>query len=116
MTRDVLAEEAEAYSAFGAAVEAVPRDRHVEFEARAAGTFEEVDYPAEVTDATNARVLAEGRTMSLEDVEAQAAVIRARMLEAFAGVTADADAVETFRSETTEHYEEHLPALRAAFG
>jgi hypothetical protein len=137
---DLLRKEAEAYAAFAAAVEAIPRDRweepilsdgwsvkdavwHVafwwqegveEFDARAAGTFQEVDHPAEVTDATNARVLAEGRAKTLAAVSSDAAAIRARMLDAFAPLAGDADAAETFRSETIEHYEEHLPALRAA--
>jgi hypothetical protein len=137
--RDALtAAEAEAWAAFEAAIEIVPRDRREEpmvdgwsvkdvlwhvaywwgdgaetYRAMREGTFEDREHTAEETDATNAGVLAEGRAMSLEEVEAGAAEIRDGMLEAWRLAPDRRDADENFVSETVEHYEEHLPALRA---
>ena len=75
------------------------------------GTFSEWDGD---TDAENVRVLAEGRTMTLEDVELRSAKIRERMLLAWdALATDDPRASENFDAETTEHYEEHLEQIRA---
>jgi uncharacterized damage-inducible protein DinB len=138
--RDALtAAEAEAWAAFEAAIEVVPRDRREEpatadgwsvkdvlwhvaywwgdgaetYRAMREGTFEDRESTAEETDATNAGVLAEGRAMSLEEVEAGAAEIRDKMLEAWRRAPDRRDADENFVSETVEHYEEHLPALRA---
>ena len=68
------------------------------------------------TDTTNARVLDEGRERSLADVEA--AVVRSRegMLATWADAPEGPRAVEWFIGETIEHYEEHLPWLRAVTG
>jgi hypothetical protein len=135
----LTAAEAEAYAAFEAAMAIVPRDRREEpvlsdewsvkdvlwhvahwwndgaesYEAMRAGTFRDWPSSDEETDTTNARALAEGRAMSLEEVEAGAARIRERMLAAWRLVPEREDATENFVSETVEHYEEHLPALRA---
>ena len=131
------ATEASAWEAFEAAVLAVPRDRleeaslpgawsvkdvlwHVAhwwedcadtLELLHTGTFSEWDGD---TDAENVRVLAEGRTMTLEDVELRSAKIRERMLRAWDALTTDDPrAAENFAAETTEHYEEHLEQIRA---
>jgi hypothetical protein len=135
---ELLAREAGAYAGFEQAVAATPADRreepvlsddwsvkdvlwHVAFWWRdgeesfgkiRAGTWVEQEWPAEVTNATNAQVLAESRSMSLAEVEAGLRAARAGLLEAFAPVAGDPVADELFTSETIEHYEEHLPALR----
>ena len=70
----------------------------------------------EDTDTTNARVLDEGRAMTLADVEAGAVRSREGMLAAWADAPDDPTADEAFVSETIEHYEEHLPWLRAVAG
>jgi hypothetical protein len=70
----------------------------------------------EDTDTTNARVLGEGRERSLADVEAGVARSRAGMLTTWAGAPDDPRADEWFIGETIEHYEEHLPWLRAVAG
>lgn len=132
--------EATAWEAFEAAVIAVPRDRleepalpggwsvkdvlwHIShwwedcagtLELLHAGTFTEWDGD---TDAENDRVLAQGRAMSLEDVELRSAHIRERMLLAWdASPADDPRAGETFHSETTEHYEEHLAQISSIAG
>lgn len=138
MSEDLLAREAEAFAAFEEVVAAVPADRREEpslpdgwsvkdvlwhvafwwrdgeqsFRAMRAGTYGQEDYSAEQTDATNADVLAESRSMSAADVEAGLALARAGVLETFASVAGDPAADELFASETIEHYEEHLPAVR----
>jgi hypothetical protein len=135
----LTAAEADAWAAFEAAIEVVPRNRREEpvlsngwsakdvlwhvahwwsegaeaYEAMRAGTFRTWPSSDEETDATNARTLAEGRAMSLTEVESGAARIRERMLAAWRLVPGREDATENFVSETVEHYEEHLPALRA---
>lgn len=66
------------------------------------------------TDAENARVLAAGRSMSLEDIELRSAHVRERMLLAWDAAPADDPrASEAFDSETTEHYDEHLEHIRS---
>jgi mycothiol maleylpyruvate isomerase-like protein len=138
MNDELLAREAFAYAAFEEAVAAVPADRRTEptlpdgwtlsdvlwhvaywwtdgersFREIGAGTYVEEDWTAEQTDATNARVLAESRSMSAADVEAGFAAARTRLLEAFGPVAGDPVADELFASETIEHYEEHFPAVR----
>jgi uncharacterized damage-inducible protein DinB len=135
---DLVAREARAYAAFEEAVATVPAERRREptlpdgwsmsdvlwhvaywwldsersFREIRAGTYVEEDWTAEQTDATNARVLAESRSMSTADVEAGVTDARARMLEAFAPVAGDPIADELFEYETIEHYEEHFPAVR----
>ena len=131
------AAEAAAWEEFEAAVLAIPRDRleepvipgewsvkdvlwHVAhwwddcadtLELLRAGTFTDWDGD---TDAENDRVLAEGRTMSMEDVELRLAHIRERMLLAWdAAPDEDPRTGETFFAETTEHYEEHLAQIRS---
>jgi hypothetical protein len=138
MNDELLAREARAYATFEEVVAGVPLERwdeqvltddwsvkdvlwHVAFwwrdgvqsfgEMRAA-TYTDEDWTTEQTDATNARVLAESRSMTAADVEGGFAAARAAMLEAFAPVAGDPAADELFASETIEHYEEHLPALR----
>jgi hypothetical protein len=75
------------------------------------GTFTEWDGD---TDAENARVLAEGRSLSLEDVELRSAHVRERMLLAWDALTIDDPrSAENFDSETTEHYDEHLAQIRS---
>ena len=138
MNDELLAREASAYAAFEQAVGATPPDRreepvlsddwsvkdvlwHVAFWWRDGeesfgkmreGTWVDVEWPAEKTNAPNAKVLAESRSMSLAEVEAGLAAARAGLLEAFAPVAGNEEADELFASETIEHYEEHLPALR----
>jgi Mycothiol maleylpyruvate isomerase N-terminal domain len=137
MSGDPRAEEARAFAEFEAAVAAVPRERMEEavlpdgwtvkdvlwhvaywwgdgertFRAIAAGTHTGFDDDEE-TDVANARVLEESRSRSLQEVEAELGAVRGSFLAAFAPVAGDATAVELFRSETIEHYEEHLPAVR----
>jgi len=135
---ELTAREAAAWAAFEATIAVVPRDRREEpaladgwsvkdalwhvaywwadgidtYGAMMAGTHEDEDATDEETDATNARVLAEGRAMTLEDVETGAARVREEMLDAWSQVADREDAAATFLSETVEHYEEHLPSLR----
>ncbi len=135
---DVLDEEAAAYAEFRAAVDAVPRERREEavlpegwtvkdvlwhvaywwrdgartFEALAAGIRDDDEWSDDETDAANARVLEESRSRSLDAVEAEVDAARAALLEAFGRVADDSSAVEAFRSETIEHYDEHLEAVR----
>ncbi len=135
---ELLAREARAYAAFEEAVAAVPADQREEpalpdgwsvkdvlwhvaywwrdgersFRAMRAGTYAEEDWTAEQTDATNERVLAESRSTSAADVEAGVAAAREDVLEAFASVAGVRRADELFGSETIEHYEEHLEAVR----
>ena len=138
MSEDLLAREAAAFATFEEAVAAVPAERREEpvlpdgwsvkdmlwhmaywwrdgeqtLRAMRAGTYVEEHFTAEQTDATNAEVLAASRSMSLHDVEAGLALARAGSREAFAAVAGDPAADELFASETFEHYEEHLTALR----
>lgn len=138
MSAELLAREARAYAAFEEAVAAVPAERREEpslpegwsvkdvlwhvaywwrdgeesFRAIRAGTHVDEEWPAEKTDAVNARVLAESQGMSAADVEAGLVAARAGMLEAFAPVAGDPVADELFSSETIEHYEDHLAGLR----
>ena len=138
MSDDVFGREASAYEAFARAVAEVPLERREDpvlhdgwsvkdvlwhvvywwrdgvttFLAMHAGTFEETETTDEQTDVENARVLEESRAMSLADVEGALTGARTALLEAFAPLATDPAAVETFVSETIEHYEEHLPALR----
>lgn len=139
MSGDPIAREADAWAAFALAVTAVPLEQREEpdlpdgwsvkdvmwhivhwwrdgvssFLAMHAGTYVESETTDAETDATNARVLEESRSMPLADVES--AVVRARnaLLEAFASVVTEPAAVELFESETIEHYEEHIGAVRA---
>lgn len=135
---ELLVREARAYAAFEDAVAAVPAERrevpmlpdgwsvkdvlwHVaywwrdgeqSFRAMRAGTYVHEHSSDAQTDATNARVLAESRSMSAAAVEAGLAAARVGVLEAFASVAGDPAADELFASETIEHYEEHLAAVR----
>jgi hypothetical protein len=138
MTDELLAREARAYAAFEEAVAAVPAGRREEpippddwsvkdvlwhvafwwregeqsFRAMQVGSYVEEDWSQEQTDATNARVLAESRSIQAADVEDGVAAARAGLLEAFTPMAGDPAAQELFASETIEHYEEHLPAVR----
>ena len=142
MSQNVFAREAEAYKAFASAVTAVPierreapvladgwsvkdvlwhvvhwwRDGTASFLAMHAGTHQESDSSDDETDATNARVLEESRSMPIADVEVAVTAARTALLEAFATVAGRPDADELFVSETIEHYDEHLPALRGVAG
>jgi uncharacterized damage-inducible protein DinB len=137
--QEMTATEVAAWEALEAAVLAVPRDRLEEpalpggwsvkdvlwhiahwwedcadtLELLHAGTFTEWEGD---TDAENDRVLAEGRAMSLEDIELRSARIRERMLLAWDAAPEDPRAEETFHSETTEHYEEHLAQISSIAG
>jgi uncharacterized damage-inducible protein DinB len=137
MNDELLEREARAYSTFEEAVAATPPGRreeqvlsdgwsvkdvlwHVAFWWRdgeesfgkiRAGTWVDEEWPDELTNSTNARVLEESRSMSLADVEAGLEAARTGLLEAFATVAGDKEADELFASETIDHYEEHLPAL-----
>jgi uncharacterized damage-inducible protein DinB len=138
MTGELLAREARAYAAFEEAVAAVPADRREEpippddwsvkdvlwhvaywwrdgersFREMRAGTYVEEDWSKEQTDATNAQVLAESRSMPVAEVETGVDAARAGLLEAFTPIAGDPAAQALFVSETIEHYEEHLPAVR----
>lgn len=131
------ATEAAAWEALEAAVRAVPRDRLEEpllsggwsvkdvlwhitrwwedsadtLELLHAGTFTGWDGD---TDAENDRVLVQGRGMTLEEIELRSAQVRERMLLAWeAAPSDDPRASETFHSETTEHYDEHLVQIQS---
>jgi hypothetical protein len=65
------------------------------------------------TDTENARVLAEGRALSLDDVVRGYEDSRAHLLAVWAAAPDDPHADEVFGWETIEHYEEHEPTLRA---
>lgn len=136
---ELTAREATAWEGFRAAVDAIPTERrespiltegwsvkdvlwHVAYwwedlaptyAALRAGVERSDD---EDTDTANARVLDEGRGMSLADVEAGAVRSREGMLAAWADAPDDPTADEAFVSETIEHYEEHLPWLRSVAG
>jgi uncharacterized damage-inducible protein DinB len=138
MSREVFAREADAYREFALAVAAVPIERREEaalpggwsvkdalwhvvfwwrdgtsaFLAMHAGTDRNQDTTDDDTDATNARVLEESRAMSLGDVEQSVTAARTALLESFATVAARPEAEELFVSETIEHYDEHIEAIR----
>jgi hypothetical protein len=136
---DLLGREARAYAVFEQAVAAVPAERreepilpngwsvrdvlwHVAYWWRdgeenlgaiRAGTYVDEQWSDERTDATNAQVLEESRSMALADVEGGLPAARERLRAAFAPVAGDETAVALFVSETIDHYEEHLPAVLA---
>jgi len=137
--QELTAREAAAWEEFRAAVDAIPVDRrespiltegwsvkdvlwHVVFwwedlAPEYASIRSGVPRPdGQDTDTTNARVLDEGRELSLADVEGGVARSRAGMLATWTDAPDDPRADETFVSETIEHYEEHLPWLRAVAG
>ena len=139
MTDDLRGDEDRAYGAFREAVAAVPRERmeeallpdgwtvkdvlwHVAYWWRdgastfgriAAGSGVADDAEDEDTDVTNARVLDESRSRSLHEVEDEVTAARAVLLEAYAPVAGTAAADELFRSETIDHYDEHIEAVRS---
>jgi hypothetical protein len=79
-----------------------------------AGTYVEPPEDDKATDAENARVLEESGRMTLGDVERGLGEARGRMLAAWAALPeVDAAAEQEFVWETIDHYEEHLPGLRA---
>lgn len=81
------------------------------------GTFVEPPEDDAATDAENARVLEESRSMSLEEVERGLEAARERMLAAWAALPeVDEPAERWFGWETVEHYEEHLADLRRFVG
>ena len=84
-------------------------------ELRDRGDFTEgVDDDA-ATDAMNAQVFEISRAMSLEDVVAGVGKARERLLAAWGAVPEVTEGAEQwFVWETLEHYEEHLPQVRAA--
>ncbi|MGZ8624494.1 MAG: maleylpyruvate isomerase N-terminal domain-containing protein [Actinomycetota bacterium] len=136
-TRDELtAREAAAWEEFRTAVDAIPVDRRASPILTDGWSVKDVlwhivywwedltpEYASirsgmprvesEDTDTTNARVLDEGRELSLADVEAGVARSRSGMLATWADAPQDPRAEEWFIGETIEHYEEHLPWLRA---
>jgi hypothetical protein len=78
-----------------------------------AGTFSEPPEDDQATDEENARVLEEGRGMSLAEVELGLADARDRMLAAWTSMPETSEAAERwFVWETIEHYEEHEADLR----
>lgn len=86
-------------------------------EAMRAGTYVPPPEDDEATDAENARVLEESGRMSLADVDRGLNEARERMLAAWAALPeVDAAAEQEFVWETIDHYEEHLPGLRAFVG
>lgn len=142
MDKDALsARERQAWEAFRAAVDAIGSARkqtpgvHAEgwtvkdvlwhvahwwddlagtLDAMRAGTYVEPPEDDEATDAENARVLEESGRMTLADVERGLGEARERMLAAWAALPeVDAAAEQEFVWETIDHYEEHLPGLRA---
>ena len=142
MGEDAFGQEAKAYEAFARLVAEIPLERredpvlrdgwsvkdvlwHVvtwwrdgvtSFLEMHAGTYEEAETTDEQTDRENARALQESQAMSLADVEGAITGARTALLEAFAPVATDPEAVELFVSETIDHYEEHLPDLRGFAG
>ncbi len=65
-------------------------------------------------DAINARVTEEGRTMSWDEVVVASEQNRVRVREALQALPTLTDAaVDEFRGETFEHYEEHTAEVRA---
>lgn len=78
------------------------------------GTFVEPPEDDAATDSENARVLEESRAMRPSEVERGLDVTRGRMLEAWTGLPELTEPAERwFVWETIEHYEEHLPGVRA---
>lgn len=76
------------------------------------GTY--VELRTDELDELNARFLDAMRDVPLADVKAQAIAARARMLHAWTEMTEPGDAaIEWIRKSGPEHYEEHLPRLRA---
>jgi hypothetical protein len=79
------------------------------------GTFVEPPDDEEATNAENARVLEESRTLSIEDVISGLANTRARLLALWLDLPQVDEPLERwFVWETIEHYEEHLPNVRRA--
>lgn len=145
MDRETLTErEAEAWTAFRAVVDGIDADRretpglnvegwtvkdvlwHVAhwwddlagtLAAMRAGTYVPPPEDDEATDAENAQVLERSKRMTLADVERGVTEARDRMLAAWAALPAVDDAAgQEFVWETIDHYEEHLPGLRAFAG
>ncbi len=77
-----------------------------------AGTY--IELRPDQIDEMNERFLDAMRDASLNDVKAQAAAARARMLHAWKDVPPEAEAAAAWiRKSGTDHYREHLPRLRA---
>lgn len=142
MDKDALsARERDAWAAFRAAVDTVEPDRreapgvnvegwtvkdvlwHVAhwwddlagtLDAMRAGTYVGPPEDDAATDAENAGVLEASGRMPLADVERGLGEARERMLVSWAALPeVDAAAEREFVWETIDHYEEHLPDLRA---
>ncbi|GIU98245.1 MAG: hypothetical protein KatS3mg013_2048 [Actinomycetota bacterium] len=134
MTKDELTRrEAEAWAAFEELVGRVPEER-LETPALAGGwsvkdVLWHVAYwwgefvrsaernwadDEQATDDVNAREQARSRAMPFVEVRAEVDEARARLLEAWSRVDgSDAAGLEAFSAETVEHYEDHVPQLRA---
>jgi Mycothiol maleylpyruvate isomerase N-terminal domain len=74
----------------------------------AAGGYEEWNGD---TDAANDAALREGRSMTVDEVEAGLASTRQRLLGSWGEAPDDPRALDYFVSETIEHYEEHAADL-----
>jgi len=78
------------------------------------GSFDEPSEDDAVTDAVNEQTLAISRSMGLAEVEAGVEKARLRLLRSWAAVPEVTEsAAQWFVWETIEHYEEHLPGIRA---
>jgi len=74
----------------------------------AAGGYEEWNGD---TDAANDAALREGRSMTVDEVEAGLSSTRQRLLGSWGEAPDDPRALDYFVSETIEHYEEHAADL-----
>jgi len=78
------------------------------------GTYEERDWGDDRTDRMNAEFLEAGRRMDLATVRTELISARNRALKAVAALDELTKAAEDWFGESGyEHYEEHLPELRA---
>jgi hypothetical protein len=136
-TEELLQHEDQAWSAFVDAFSTVPEDRRSEPGvvpgwsvhdmvwhcgywagyvadllgkiARGESTQDSQDW-----DAVNALVVEDGRAMSWDEVIVASERNRVRVREALQSLpTLTDEAVDEFRGETFEHYEEHAPEVRA---
>lgn len=131
---ELTVKEAESWAAFEELLERVPEERRETPALEAGWSVKDVlwhmaywwddfgraadrgwtDDEDDETDDVNAREQARSRALPYVEVEAELEDARARLLERWADVEeGDEKAFEWFVTETVEHYEEHVPQLRA---